>query len=146
MNMNKSVSAAQKKAYKKYIAGTDEIRIRAPKGTKKTIMDYLLQSGETMQEFVLRATCEMIEDEQIKEAQYKRLCAYNDAYLNMRKKVQKNDRKKDDSYAEIRREAQDEIVKNMIVAGYPVDQIMKIAPMYSLERIDELAATNISSA
>ena len=86
MNKNKSVSEAQKRAYQKYIAGTDEIRIRAPKGTKQTIMEYLLRSGETMQEFVLRATCEMIEDDQIREEQYKRLCGYNEVYLNIRKK------------------------------------------------------------
>ena len=141
MNNNKSVSEAQKRAYQKYIAGTDEIRIRAPKGTKQTIMEYLLRSGETMQEFVLRATYEMIEDDQIREAQYKRLCAYNEAYLNMRREEPEINRKTDDTCIDIRKEAQDEIIKNMIAAGYTVEQIMKIAPMYSHERIDELAAS-----
>ena len=145
MNKNKSVSEAQKRAYQKYIVGTDEIRIRAPKGTKQTIMEYLLRSGETMQEFVLRATCEMIEDDQIREEQYKRLCGYNEVYLNIRKKEQRKNRKTDDGGIDIRKDAQDEIIKNMIVAGYTVDQIMKIAPMYSHERIDELAASTNAS-
>ena len=149
----KAISPAQKKAYKKYIEGTDEIRIRAPKGMKQTITEYLLQSGETMQEFVLRATVEMMENEKLKKEQYDRLCAYNEAFARMRekKKGTAQDNAPDTIFgktiiteldrAVIRRESQNELIKNMIMAGYTTAQITQIAPMYSLEEIEKLAAT-----
>lgn len=72
--MGRTISEAQKNAYKKYITGTDELRTRVPKGTRQIVNEHIGKTGETMQEFILRAIAyTMTEDER---NQYKRLAAY----------------------------------------------------------------------
>lgn len=72
----RTVTPAQNKAYKKYIEGTDEIRVRAPKGTKELISDHLGKTGETMQEFILRAALEAMDRDKLER--FQRLFAYKE--------------------------------------------------------------------
>lgn len=81
----RETSPAQLRAYQKYIGNTDEIRVRVPKGTKQLVTDHLERTGETMQDFIIRAIMEaMAKDE---KAQYKRLKSYNDLLM---KKLQED--------------------------------------------------------
>ena len=81
----RETSPAQLRAYQKYIKGTDEIRVRVPKGTKQMLHAHLERTGETMQEFIIRSVMEvMTEDER---NQYKRIKAYSDL---LQKKIQED--------------------------------------------------------
>ncbi|MBO6307725.1 MAG: hypothetical protein J6N70_02580 [Oribacterium sp.] len=80
----REVSPAQKKAYKKYIEGTDEIRVRVPKGTKELVLEHLDKTGETMQDFILRSAVETIERDE--STQIRRLTAYRETIEEMIRK------------------------------------------------------------
>ena len=85
--MGRTISEAQKNAYKKYITGTDELRTRVPKGTRQIVNEHIGKTGETMQEFIMRAIAyTMTEDER---NQYKRIMAYNDLLLKRLQEEQK---------------------------------------------------------
>lgn len=137
----KAVSPAQKKAYKKYISGTDEIRVRAPKGTKQTITEYLIQSGETMQEFVLRATLETMENDRLKKEQYDRLCAYKEAFARMkeRKSTAKDNEKSITNEESLSEMTGDEIIRNMIMDDYTLTDILRVATDYTEEKVRKIA-------
>lgn len=47
------ISDAQKKASKKYLAGLEEIKIRAPKGTKEKLRTAADRNGKSVNSFVL---------------------------------------------------------------------------------------------
>ena len=85
--MGRTISEAQKNAYKKYITGTDELRTRVPKGTRQIVTEHIGKTGETMQEFILRAIAYTMDVD--KRNQYRRIMAYNDLLLKRLQEEQK---------------------------------------------------------
>ncbi len=59
--MPRKYTEAQKRAYKKYIGSTDEIRFRVPKGRKDEIKAYAEARGETIGRFIDTIVTEAIE-------------------------------------------------------------------------------------
>lgn len=47
------ISEAQKKASKKYLSGLEEIKIRAPKGTKEKLRTSADRNGKSVNAFIL---------------------------------------------------------------------------------------------
>ena len=59
--VEKKVSAAQRKATDKYLEKFDELRIRVPKGQKADIQAHCERQGESMNSFIIRAIGETME-------------------------------------------------------------------------------------
>ena len=72
----REITPAQIRSYQKYIKGTDEIRVRVPKGTKQLIQEHTKKTVETMQDFIIRSVMvTMIKDE---KEQYTQIKNYSD--------------------------------------------------------------------
>lgn len=62
--VEKKVSAAQRKATDKYLEKFDELRIRVPKGQKAYIQAHCERQGESMNSFIIRSISETIAHDQ----------------------------------------------------------------------------------